>query len=77
MWPEMPTGVDDRDADVWEALLSVADLAGKHWPETARVSAVSVVTALSQPVPASVYCCYATSGQCFLTCRFPALCPLR
>jgi hypothetical protein len=45
MWPEMPPGVEDRNADVWEALLAVADLAGGHWPETARVAAVTAVTA--------------------------------
>ena len=28
VWPEMPAGVEDRDADVWEALLAVADAAG-------------------------------------------------
>lgn len=44
MWPEMPVGVEDRAADVWEPLLTVADLAGKHWPDTARVSAVTLVT---------------------------------
>ncbi len=27
-WPVMPAGVQDRDADVWEALLAVADVAG-------------------------------------------------
>ena len=43
-WPDMPQGVEDRDADVWEALLAVADLAGDHWPQTARVTAVTVVT---------------------------------
>ena len=43
-WPDMPAGVEDRNADVWEALLSVADLAGGHWPERARVAAVSLVT---------------------------------
>lgn len=41
--PEIPEGIDNRDADVWEALLSVADLAGGRWPETARVAAVAVV----------------------------------
>jgi hypothetical protein len=51
MWPEMPTGVEDRAADVWEALLSVADLAKGHWPQTARVSAVSVVTASKAATP--------------------------
>lgn len=43
-WPKMPTNVEDRDADCWEALLAVADLAGGHWPETARVTAVTAVT---------------------------------
>ena len=42
-WPEMPDGVEDRDADAWEALLAVADLAGGHWPETSRVAAVAAV----------------------------------
>jgi hypothetical protein len=45
MWPQMPPGVEDRNADVWEALIAVADLAGDHWPETARVTAVTLVTA--------------------------------
>jgi hypothetical protein len=27
-WPEMPPGVTDRPADVWEPLLTVADAAG-------------------------------------------------
>ncbi len=42
--PEMPSGVVDRDADVWEPLLAVADAAGGDWPERARVSAVTLVT---------------------------------
>ncbi len=44
-WPDMPDGVEDRNADVWEALLSVADLAGGHWPDTARKAAVAAVAA--------------------------------
>lgn len=44
-WPTMPEGVTDRDADVWESLLAVADLAGGHWPQSARVAAVTHVTA--------------------------------
>jgi len=43
-WPEMPAGVEDRAADVWEPLLAVAELAGDHWPATARVAAVTLVT---------------------------------
>jgi Protein of unknown function (DUF3631) len=42
--PDMPAGVVDRDADVWEALLMVADVAGGDWPARARASAVSLVS---------------------------------
>jgi len=42
-FPEMPDGIADRNADVWEALLSVADAAGGDWPERARVAAVALV----------------------------------
>ncbi len=45
-WPELPLGVEDRDADVWEPLLAVADAAGGGWPERARVAAVTLVTLL-------------------------------
>jgi len=39
-WPEdMP--VQDRVADVWEALVMVADAAGGHWPTTARIAAIA------------------------------------
>ncbi len=27
-WPELPEGIEDRNADVWEPLLAVADAAG-------------------------------------------------
>ncbi|MEO7861379.1 MAG: DUF3631 domain-containing protein [Nitrospirales bacterium] len=43
--PIMPDGIEDRNADVWEALLSVADVAGGDWPERARVAAVALVAA--------------------------------
>jgi hypothetical protein len=42
-WPEMPAGITDRAADVWEALLSVADTAGGAWPKRARDAAVALV----------------------------------
>jgi hypothetical protein len=35
-WPDMPPGVTDRPADVWEPLLAVADAAGGPWPARAR-----------------------------------------
>jgi Protein of unknown function (DUF3631) len=50
-WPDMPPGVEDRDADVWEALLAVADLAGGHWPTTAREAAVTLVTESRKRAP--------------------------
>lgn len=43
-WPKMPAGVADRDADVWEPLLALADVAGRDWPDRARVAAVALVT---------------------------------
>jgi hypothetical protein len=42
-FPEMPAGILDRDADVWEPLLAVADAAGGVWPTVARVAAVALV----------------------------------
>jgi hypothetical protein len=43
-WPEMPEAITDRNADIWEALFVVADAAGGHWPESVRVTAVTLVT---------------------------------
>lgn len=42
-WPELPEGIEDRNADCWEPLLAIADLAGGEWPERARCSAVALV----------------------------------
>jgi putative DNA primase/helicase len=36
--PETPSGISDRAADNWRALLSIADLTGGEWPERARAS---------------------------------------
>lgn len=44
-FPEMPDGVTDRPADVWEPLLAVADAAGGHWPRRAREACVTLVAA--------------------------------
>ncbi|MFD7085364.1 DUF3631 domain-containing protein [Streptomyces sp. NPDC059918] len=44
-WPEMPDGVTDRPADVWEPLLAVADAAGGEWPERARAACIELVKA--------------------------------
>ncbi|MCC9155662.1 DUF3631 domain-containing protein [Streptomyces parvulus] len=44
-WPEIPDGVTDRPADVWEPLLAIADAAGGHWPVRAREACVTLVAA--------------------------------
>ena len=50
-WPPMPDGVEDRSADVWEALLSVADKAGGEWPNRARVACVALVAESREGTP--------------------------
>lgn len=50
-WPQMPDGITDRNADVWEPLLAVADAAGGHWPATARRCAVALVAAAQAGSP--------------------------
>jgi hypothetical protein len=40
-YPQMP--IDDRAADLWEPLVSVADLAGGAWPRLVRAAAVAMV----------------------------------
>jgi Protein of unknown function (DUF3631) len=42
--PVLPTEIVDRDADVWEPLIAVADLAGGAWPEMARKAAIEFVS---------------------------------
>lgn len=40
---EPPMPIEDRDADTWEPLVAVADLAGGGWPERARHAALSLI----------------------------------
>jgi hypothetical protein len=42
--PELPDELTDRQQDVWEPLLAIADLAGDEWAELARAAAVAVST---------------------------------
>lgn len=37
--PDLPSTLNDRAGDSWEPLLNIADLAGDHWPQTARRAA--------------------------------------
>jgi hypothetical protein len=40
--PALPTGLGDRQCDVWEPLLAIADLAGNEWPDAARRAAIEL-----------------------------------
>jgi len=46
--PEMPPGIEDRDADVWEPLLAIADAAAGEWPKRARDAARILVLAAKE-----------------------------
>jgi hypothetical protein len=50
-WPEMPPQLQDRDADLLEPLLAVADAVGGEWPARARVAAVTLVTESKEGEP--------------------------
>ena len=50
-WPEMPPEIQDRDADVWEPLIAVADAVGGQWPSRARVAAVALVAESKEGEP--------------------------
>jgi hypothetical protein len=47
----MPEGIQDRDADVWEPLLAVADLVGGAWPHRSREAAKVLVAASKETEP--------------------------
>ena len=49
--PDMPAGIEDRNADVWEALLAVADAAGGDWPARARAAAQYLVAEAQESTP--------------------------
>jgi len=42
-WPDLPAGIADRNADVWEPLIAIADLAGGAWPKMARTAALYLI----------------------------------
>jgi hypothetical protein len=50
-YPQMPAGVEDRAADVWESLLAVADVADGKWPQLARAAAVALVAQSKESTP--------------------------
>jgi hypothetical protein len=44
-YPEMPPGITDRPADVWEPLIAVTDAAGGDWPKLARAACTELAAA--------------------------------
>ncbi|MGI8705151.1 MAG: DUF3631 domain-containing protein [Sphingomicrobium sp.] len=50
-YPEIPPSINDRDADVWEPLLAIADAAGGDWPQRSRVAAVALVADSKRGTP--------------------------
>jgi hypothetical protein len=44
-YPEMPPGITDRPADVWEPLIAVADAAGGDWTKRARAACTELAGA--------------------------------
>ena len=47
--PDVPEGIGNRDAELWEPLLVVADAAGGRWPQAAREACEEFVNAAGIP----------------------------
>jgi len=44
-WPQMPPGVVDRNEEIWEPLIAVADAAEGDWPKLARDACMALIKA--------------------------------
>jgi len=42
-FPDLPEAITDRNADIWESLIAIADCADEDWSNKARVAAVALV----------------------------------
>jgi putative DNA primase/helicase len=40
--PKAPDGLNDRELDIWEPLLAIAEHVGGHWPKLARDAAIAL-----------------------------------
>jgi hypothetical protein len=49
--PAVPSNMNDRAGDIWEPLLTLADLAGGPWPEQARQAAVGLTATAQESSP--------------------------
>ena len=50
-WPDLPPEITDRNADVWEPLVAIADLIGGLWPRRAREAGVALVAESGEVEP--------------------------
>ena len=50
-YPELPAAVADRDADVWEPLITCAALVGGEWPARARAAAIALLMVANDAEP--------------------------
>lgn len=46
--PVMPEDLGDRQTDIWEPLIAIADLAGGDWPARARAAAIALSAATKE-----------------------------
>jgi hypothetical protein len=70
-WPELPPGIEDRSADVWEPLIAIADAIGGDWPKRARNAAVTLVTAAKEVEPSLGVRLLANIREVFDAEKFP------
>jgi hypothetical protein len=49
--PDLPEGLTNRAADIWEPLLALADLAGGRWPDLGRVAATGLTARAQENSP--------------------------
>jgi putative DNA primase/helicase len=49
--PDLPPGLSDRAADIWEPLFALADLAGGNWPSLARQAAIALSASAQEASP--------------------------
>jgi hypothetical protein len=50
-WPDLPNEIQDRDADVWEPLVAIADAIGGDWPAKARAAGIALVAESKEVEP--------------------------
>jgi hypothetical protein len=49
--PQIPAGLNDRAADIWEPLLALAELAGEEWAQKARQAAEALTASAEESNP--------------------------